>query len=690
MTLPANSRLALSLWPFALLAPPEIFGVSSLVVREGTDVAFLWALSVGVLAVGASFLLAAALLPVIRRGLRSVGAPWWHSTASVVVIYSALGMLQAVAILVISDTLASHGGLPPFLAVIYVLARPVNLVILAIVVEQLRDGVSTMRTVNGEVAERIALTRRTNGLLEQAETSMREESRTALIEQVGHPLRTLVREAPGQSDDEVADELDNFIAERLRPLSHVLHPVSVRLGIVSAVQSLNPDVTMDVPPAVERMDRDGVLLDDGVRLQVYRWIREHLRAGTPTRVALVLRGRELEVSVHPSAPASLDAVQVVAGLREMGRGALRAPLRGQVPAASVIAGEQTAQEPPVLVRQRARDILTVPLPRRIGLVALIGLGSLPYQLVAFRWDLDWRSVLAALTLSAVAIVVSAVFTLLPRVRSTRTGAAVVVLEWIATGLIPAFAFGAAATALGLYASVGDNIGLDVFRSTYRFTIVGLILVVAHGVVVQSRRALELATGELEAEERRRGEILAQSRRLDTDVAEALHRTVQGRLAAAVVLIRLGRRDEAWNVVEDMAGVEIPRLLERMQVRSGVIPAVPSGLNVELISPDPLPEELVPDVRSALGEIAVNAQRHGGASRMTVRVTRQQGLWTIDCLDDGSGPARETTPGLGSRLLDELTFRHGGDWSFAPADSGCRVVLQIPDPATAPVPSPANA
>ncbi|MEK9664204.1 MAG: hypothetical protein VW082_06245 [Candidatus Nanopelagicales bacterium] len=680
MTAPLRyTRLALSPWPFLLLAPPEFFGIATLITggQNANDVA--QGLIASTIAVGISLLLLAITFPLVTFARRRPWGDLLRTTTGVVLVYVVLGTLQALLILTLTASLGGHGGPSPLLTTIYILTRPINLIILAIVVGQLGEGIATMRTVNGEVAERLELARRTNAMLEQAEAAMREDSRATLVRQVRGPLRRLARNAHERTDTEVADDLDAFIATRLRPLSHVLHPVSVRLGLVSAVKSLDAEVYADAAPAIERMDRDGVLLDEGVRLQVYRWIRDRISPEASTRVAIVVRGRELEVSVHPSTAGSLDAVQVVAGLREIGRGVLRAPLRGQVPSARQIARHQGEGEAPGRVRQRVRDVLTTPLPRRVGLVALIGLALVPNQLILYQFDVDWRSILLGLTTASTAIALAAIFSVLPQPRQSVSGAVLVVVEWVATGIFPALAFSAAAFALGLYSTFAQNIAFDLFRGTYRFTIFGLILVVANGVVVQAHRALAIATAELEMEERRRERILAQSRQLDADVAEALHRTVQGRLAAAVVLIRLGRRAEAWEIVEGMAGVEIPRLLDRMQAPSGVVPVVPSGMRVEVFGAEALPEPLIADVRTALGEIAVNAQRHGGASSLQVRIVSVAGVWTIECRDDGTGFSEQPAPGLGSRLLEELTARYGGHWSLESGESGCLVLLEIPDP-----------
>ena len=174
------------------------------------------------------------------------------------------------------------------------------------------------------------MARSTNATLEAAESSLRAESRRLLSEEVAAPLGDIVETGANLDDAELANELDDFIGERLRPMAHVLHPVSVRLGLIPALRSLDPLCLISATPTVERMDSDGVLLDDDVRLQVYRWMRENLPESGGSSTALVIRGRDLEVSVHPSKDRGLDAVQLVAGLRRVREGVIAAPLRGQV------------------------------------------------------------------------------------------------------------------------------------------------------------------------------------------------------------------------------------------------------------------------------------------------------------------------------------------------------------------------
>lgn len=672
-----GTRLTPSVWPLILVAPPEILAAAVLITRghEGTGPGF--ALAIAALGIAIGTIAAVAVIVAARVLAARPRNSGLRTSSFAVLVYIVASMLGGLIGVVAIDWLVGTKSFSAVTLLLYLIARPINVIVFGIVIDQLRDAVRTMRTVNDEVVERVVLAQQTNAMLQKAEWAMKRESREVLAERVARPLRRIARTSDALNDDDAAEALDRLMAESVRPLAHELHPVSVRLGLVSAVRSLDPDVGIDASPAVERMDRDGALLDDDVRLQVYRWIRERLAAGRSTRVALVLRGREIEVSMHPAGTAPLDAIQVVAGLRQVDAATIAAPLRGQTPTARQIAGEQVSGTTTTRVRQRLRDVLTVPLPFRAGLVALISLGSAPLQLVFFRWPLTWQSSAAIYSFMLSAIAMAAVFALLPAPRPTIAGATRVVIEWVLTAVVSALVFAVVSVQVGLYASVWENAGIDVFRSMYRYTITGLILVIAHGLVVQAHRALRQATEALDREDQRQAEILAESRQLDAFVAEGLHRTVQGRLAAAVVLIRLGRRAEARDILIDIAATQVPMLLGRFSMSSGPIPDPPAGLSVSVDGePATIPEELVDDVRTAIGEIAMNARRHGGATQLSVQLVWDGDRLTIECIDNGTGPGDPIVEGLGSRLLDQVSSRHGGSWSMERAQPGCRVRLEL--------------
>ena len=198
--------------------------------------------------------------------------------------------------------------------------------------------------------------------------------------------------------------------------------------------------------------------------------------------------------------------------------------------------------------------------------------------------------------------------------------------------------------------------------------------------------LELANSALDQERQRRGEILAESQRADRDVAEALHRTVQGRLAAAVVMLRLGERDDAWAQIVAMATVEVPELLGRLGgsgPTESLVDDLPIGLRVVQVG-DVIPDQpMLEDLRSVLGEVAVNARRHGGAGALVISVEQVPSGWRIVCEDDGQGVPEGSTPGLGSRLLDETVARYDGSWTIESTPRGGRVTIWLPARVTVP-------
>jgi signal transduction histidine kinase len=258
----------------------------------------------------------------------------------------------------------------------------------------------------------------------------------------------------------------------------------------------------------------------------------------------------------------------------------------------------------------------------------------------------------------------------------------VIAEWGLIALAAAIVFGSLTNLLGISADPAFVDVFGVFRGIYRFAIPGLLLVLAHGFLLRSRAALSQVRSDLQAEESRREWLLANAQEVDRKVAEVLHRTVQGRLSAALILIRLGRRDEAWPHVVDMASIEVPRLLSDIQgfrdSRSLMSDDYP-GLTVHMQGTlEGVGELLVADLRAVASEIAVNAQRHGGAMNLEIHVLRDEDSYTVRFCDDGRGLQGECAPGLGSRLLDEIVARHDGDWSISSdGRNGCCVDVRVP-------------
>ena len=672
-------HLGLSVWPFAFLTIGEFLG-AMLIMRGAPDAPRPGAvLAYSFFAAGAGFVIAAILTSTARRLISSSRSAWWRSVQAAVLVYwfvaVASGFLMALVLIVLRG-----GQYPLSLFVLWTVTRPVNALVLALIVQLVRDGQAASRDVGVILQERLSLARSTNATLEAAETSLRAESRRLLKEEVAAPLGDIVETGASLGNAELADELDDFIGERLRPMAHVLHPVSVRLGLIPALRSLDPLCLISASPTVERMDSDGVLLDDDVRLQVYRWMRENLPESGGSITALVIRGRDLEVSVHPSKDRDLDAVQLVAGLRRVREGVIAAPLRGQVTEWVDIEADPFADAPPRRERYRLRDLLTVPLPRRLLLVFLLTLGSAPLQFVVYQWAVTPEALFSSACLALAPLVVTYALDRLPPPSPTLAGAWRVLGEWSLIALAAVLGIAVPATIFGLFPEGPAEWIFMAFRMSYRYLLPGLAVVASYGLVVVAQRRLEQANTALARERQRRVEILAESQRLDRDVAEALHRTVQGRLAAAVVMLRLGDRQDAWKQIVDMATVEVPELLNRLSERvptSTLVVDPPMGLSVIQIGDVTFDSGMLADSRSVLGEVAANARRHGHASALVIRVEQMTTGWRLVCEDDGRGIANDATPGLGSRLLDETVARYRGSWSIEPMDKGCRVTIDLP-------------
>lgn len=672
-------HLGLSLWPFAFLTIGEFLG-AMLIMRGAPDAPRPGAvLAYSFLAALVGFVIAAILIWVARRLISASRSAWWRSVPAAVSIYwfaaVASGFVMSLVLIAVRD-----GQYPLSLFVLWTVTRPVNALVLALIVQLIRDGQGASRDVDMILQERLSLARSTNATLEAAESSLRAESRRLLKEEVVGPLGDIVETGAHLGDAELANELDDFIGERLRPMAHVLHPVSVRLGLIPALRSLDPLSLISASPTIERMDSDGVLLDDDVRLQVYRWMRENLPDSGGSSTALVIRGRDLEVSIHPAKDRELDAVQLVAGLRRVRGGVITAPLRGQVTEWVDIEADPFADAPPRRERYRLRDLLTVPLPRRLLLVFLLTLGSAPLQFVVYQWAVTPASLLASASVAVAPLVATYFLDKLPPPSPTLAGAWRVVGEWCLIALAAVLGIAVPATIFGLFPEGAAEWILMAFRMSYRYLLPGLAVVASYGLVVVAQRRLERANTALARERQRRVEILAESQRLDRDVAEALHRTVQGRLAAAVVMLRLGDRRDAWKQIVDMATVEVPELLSRLGERaptSALVIDPPIGLSVVQIGDVSLGSHTLEDARSVLGEVAANARRHGHATSLVIRVEHSAVGWRFVCEDDGRGITQDAAPGLGSRLLDETVARHGGSWSIEPMAKGCRVTIDLP-------------
>ncbi len=118
------------------------------------------------------------------------------------------------------------------------------------------------------------------------------------------------------------------------------------------------------------------------------------------------------------------------------------------------------------------------------------------------------------------------------------------------------------------------------------------------------------------------------------------------------------------------------LLEEFERLRGENP----GLVLELAGEaNAVPPELEPLAQSVLAEGVRNAIKHARPSRVDVRLSRVDGLWTMEISNDGvTAQAGRRRPGMGLRLAALEALQLGGLIEFGPRPAGgWRVRLAVP-------------
>ena len=202
----------------------------------------------------------------------------------------------------------------------------------------------------------LTTTSRLNLLLADAERERFASYEDVIRNRVSRPLAATRAWAAQMPNESLADWIDHFQATVMRPLAHLLHPVSVRVGLIPAIAALGPSFAVTASTELTDLDSRGELLDKNVRLQVFRWVR-HLSAHddvdhdarTSVVISLSVRDDHLHLAAHGVLwSRDLDPIQKVAGLTLLpvsadGELLLAAPLIGT--AAFVDLHQGVAREP---------------------------------------------------------------------------------------------------------------------------------------------------------------------------------------------------------------------------------------------------------------------------------------------------------------------------------------------------------
>lgn len=547
-----------------------------------------------------------------------------------------------------------------------------------------------------ELAQSVRQEEHLNELLSQAEDSRFTEYRTVIKKDVAEPLVRLLASMKdsGEGSNVLADRLDGFQNRVMRPLAHKLHPVTLRVGLIPAIQSLGAHYRIHADESLRERDSQATLLDSNVVPQIFRWIR-HLKSydggisltltTDPGRLVIIARG--VRVS------RTLDPIQVVAGLRVVQISHdeihLHAPLLGVT---AVPMQHVKTQKAPVAEQQSMRwRLWTQPPSISIKLILYIGVVSAPaFHLV--RGD-AMASEGPALTL--LSVVLPALIAIpLTRVRirqGTRQGAFRVVSMWLFLAIASAILSNAVIALMAPRYQLPIGSGLRVFGAVMRYAVVGLSFTVTRGFLVQSGIDTAALNERKSATEDTRLEVLGNADATDRYLAEALHRTVQGRLAAISLLLRLDRREEAVVELQSLVSKTLPDIeirlgqwtrneISELAITVIQVPGLDISNEADWSTLGASQAELGAQLRRVVNEMAVNAVRHGAATDMRVQLIKDGPIVTLLCTDNGQGPSETQGSGLGSALLNEICSNYGGSWSLYRENESTtvRIVLTVTD------------
>jgi len=194
---------------------------------------------------------------------------------------------------------------------------------------------------------------------------------------------------------------------------------------------------------------------------------------------------------------------------------------------------------------------------------------------------------------------------------------------------------------------------------------------SESVIRRLQEGIDAREVELHTQERQRAQ-LAQ------EVATVLHGVVQGRLAVAqrspddsAALARQAL-DEG---IEMLGAASVATAIAAEQLAREVSAPWSALMDIDIDADEGMiPADRVRDVSDVLEECLSNAFRHGGATRVEVKLHRQESGWLIAVSDNGSGLDEAGGAGLGTSLFEAVS---GGDWSRRPvAGSGCVVTVRL--------------
>lgn len=545
-----------------------------------------------------------------------------------------------------------------------------------------------------QMADSVRVQEQFNELLARAEKERFTEYRTVIASRVVGSLDRVMQSWNDSTNGVLASQLENMTDKVMRPLAHQLHPVTLRVGLIPSIRSLGSSYRLDVKSNVTSLDESGQLFDPAVTPQVFRWVRNLIPEGTHVTITIECDGDDVVFSaIGVAIGRDLDPIQRVAGLRREqvapGQCRLIAPRAGTTPAEIILETAHPKKHSPISIG--GWGMWTFPPAVSVPLVLYIGIISAPITSVVRR---DQGGV-EVLWITILGVVIPALFAWpLSRInvkQGTRQGALVVLALWLGLAVFSVTAINAVIAFFApVYSTVPGNI-LRLVGALSRYAIAGPSFAVTRGFILQTKQDEKVLQERKAETKRNRVDLLSMADDTDRFLAETLHRTVQGRIAAIALLLRLDRRSEAEQEMELLTQHTLPKLeaklgewvhvdLIRESDGSFVIPGLEIIDNSDwqtLIAQDPA---LAERLRSVVHESAVNARRHGHGSVMNVNLARSGSQLVLTCSDNGSGLNPDSIPGLGSALLDEVSSVYSGSWTLE-RESG-QTVMRMEMPAGA--------
>jgi signal transduction histidine kinase len=304
-----------------------------------------------------------------------------------------------------------------------------------------------------------------------------------------------------------------------------------------------------------------------------------------------------------------------------------------------------------------------------------------------------RAVVAATTAGLVAVLLTGLFA--RRFNNDLTIQARSVLLVVALHSMIGIAAGVTFAAIALIGVNPDEVLLlaDVVLGMTVRTVTGLGAVVVSSLQIQLQRQQVLLAHMTAKQDEQTQAARAAADANDTHIANLLHRTVQGRMAAIIIFLRSGHVQEAQHHLRTLIDVDLPAGLAQ-GFGGETSEGLESHQRRRLWTLD-LPLEVTENVRQELrsniresvfdalsgitAEAGVNAMKHGGARRMSVTLRIEGDNLVLECIDDGRAVVgfNTTGAGLGSAVYDDFAEQHRGKWSLSTEPTGTTFRIVIP-------------